>query len=295
MPNDAHAHFFSPRFFDTLSQQRGGGESAGALCRELGWDDPVSPDVLADRWVQELDTRGVSRSALIASVPGDEQSVAQAVARHPSRFVGFFMVNAGAADAVARTRSALGEGGLRTVCLFPAMHHVPLDDARTKAVVQAAADLGGAVFVHCGALSIGVRKKLGLPSAFDVRLGDPLAVARLAALFPATPFIVPHFGAGLFREALMAADLCANVHLDTSSSNGWIRYHPGLALASVFRSALAVAGPTRLLFGTDSSFFPRGWQTPILDQQLAALKDAGVSEADQALVLGGNFDRIFRH
>ncbi|HEY6506587.1 MAG TPA: amidohydrolase family protein, partial [Vicinamibacterales bacterium] len=284
-----------PRFFDTLSQQRGGGESAGALCRELGWDDPVSPDLLADRWVQELDTRGVSRSALIASVPGDEQSVAQAVARHPSRFVGFFMVNADAADAVARTRSALGEGGLRTVCLFPAMHHVPLDDARTKAVVQAAADLGGAVFVHCGALSIGVRKKLGLPSAFDVRLGDPLAVARLAALFPATPFIVPHFGAGLFREALMAADLCANVHLDTSSSNGWIRYHPGLALASVFRSALAVAGPTRLLFGTDSSFFPRGWQTPILDQQLAALKDAGVSEADQALVLGGNFDRIFRH
>ncbi|HEY6509956.1 MAG TPA: amidohydrolase family protein, partial [Vicinamibacterales bacterium] len=131
MLNDAHAHFFSPRFFDTLSQQRGGGESAGALCRELGWDDPVSPDLLADRWVQELDTRGVSRSALIASVPGDEQSVAQAVARHPSRFVGFFMVNAGAADAVARTRSALGEGGLRTVCLFPAMHHVPLDDART--------------------------------------------------------------------------------------------------------------------------------------------------------------------
>jgi predicted TIM-barrel fold metal-dependent hydrolase len=293
MPNDAHAHFFSSRFFDALAQQRGRGESVGDLCRELGWDDPVSPDVLADRWVRELDRHGVARTALIASVPGDEQSVAQAVARHPSRFVGFFMVNAGADDAVLRTRAALGEGGLRAMCLFPAMHHVPLDDARTKAVVQAAADHGAAVFVHCGALSIGVRKKLGLPSPFDLRLGDPLAVARLAAQFPTTPFILPHFGAGLFREALMAADLNANVHLDTSSSNGWIRYHPGLTLASVFRSALAVAGPTRLLFGTDSSFFPRGWQKPILDQQRAALAEAGVSDADQAMVLVGNFDRLF--
>lgn len=293
MPNDAHAHFFSPRFFEALSQQRGRGQSASDLCRELGWDDPVDPDALADRWVTELDTHAVARSALIASVPGDEQSVAGAVARHPSRFVGFFMVNAGADDAVSRTRTALGESGLRAVCLFPAMHHVPLDDARTTAVVQAAADEGAAVFVHCGALSIGVRKKLGLPSPFDLRLGDPLGVARLAARFPATPFIVPHFGAGLFREALMAADLCANVHLDTSSSNGWIRYHPGLTLASVFRAALAVAGPTRLLFGTDSSFFPRGWQKPIFDQQLAALSEARVSEADQAMVLGGNFERLF--
>lgn len=293
MPNDAHAHFFSSRFFDALAQQRGRGESASDLCRELGWDDPVSPDALADRWVQELGRHGVARTALIASVPGDEQSVAQAVARHPSRFVGFFMVNAGADDAVSRTRTALGEGGLRAVCLFPAMHHVPLDDARTKAVVQAAADQGAAVFVHCGALSIGVRKKLGLPSPFDLRLGDPLAVARLAVQFPATPFILPHFGAGLFREALMAADVSANVHLDTSSSNGWIRYHPGLTLTSVFRNALAVAGPTRLLFGTDSSFFPRGWQKPILDQQLAALAEAGVSDVDQAMMLGGNFDRLF--
>ena len=125
------------------------------------------------------------------------------------------------------------------------MHHVPLDDSRTLAVVAEAADRGGAVFVHCGALTIGVRKKLGLPSPFDLRLGDPLAVARLAAQFPSTPFIVPHFGAGAFREALMAADTCANVYFDTSSSNGWVRYHPGLTLAGALRAALAVVGPSQ--------------------------------------------------
>jgi predicted TIM-barrel fold metal-dependent hydrolase len=170
---------------------------------------------------------------------------------------------------------------------------VPLDDPRTLAVVQEAADQGAAVFVHCGALSIGVRKKLGLPSPFDLRLGDPLAVARLAARFTATPFIVPHFGAGFFREALMATDVCPNIYLDTSSSNGWMRYQPGLTLVEVFRATLAVAGPSRILFGTDSSFFPRGWQRPVFEQQSAALGEVGVSDADRALILGGNFNRLF--
>ena len=132
------------------------------------------------------------------------------------------------------------------------------------------------MFVHCGVLSVGVRKKLGLPSPFDLRLGDPLAVAALASRYPTCRSIIPHFGAGLFREALMAADQCANIHLDTSSSNSWMKYHPGLTLEGVFRQALAVAGPDRLLFGTDSSFFPRGWQQPVHDAQLAALDAIGV-------------------
>ena len=293
MPNDAHCHFFSTGFFRQLAAQRGRGQGPGELCTELGWDDPGTPEELADRWVREMDAHGVGRAAVIASVPGDESSVASAVGRHRSRLVGYFMVNASTEDAAARTRAALRDHNLRTVCLFPAMHHVPLDDPRTLAVVQEAADQGAAVFVHCGALSIGVRKKLGLPSPFDLRLGDPLAVARLAARFTGTPFIVPHFGAGFFREALMAADASPNIHLDTSSSNGWMRYQPGLTLAEVFRATLAVAGPSRILFGTDSSFFPRGWQRPLFEQQSAALDQAGVSAADRDQILGGNFNRLF--
>jgi len=293
MPHDAHCHFFSTAFFGQLALQRGRGQAPAELCAELDWDDPGTPGELADRWVRELDAHDVGRAAVIASVPGDESSVAAAVARHPSRLVGYFMVNASADDAVTRTRAALREQNLKAVCLFPAMHHVPLDDPRTLAVVKEAADLGGAVFVHCGALSIGVRKKLGLPSPFDLRLGDPLAVARLAARFTATPFIVPHFGAGFFREALMAADTCPNVHLDTSSSNGWMRYQPGLTLAEVFRATLAVTGPSRILFGTDSSFFPRGWQRPVFERQSTALDEARVSAADRDLILGGNFNRLF--
>lgn len=291
--HDIHCHFFSTSFFETLGRQRSVPASADDLCRELQWDDPGSAEALADRWIRELDAHGVGRVALIASVPGDEAAVAAAVARHPARLVGFFMLDAGAPDAEARVRHAVDELGLRGVCLFPAMHHVPLTDPRVQRIVELAAERPGiVVFVHCGVLSVGVRRRLGLPSRFDLRLGNPLEVARLALLAPDVPFIIPHFGAGLLREALMAADTCPNVHLDTSSSNSWIRYMPGLTLESVFHSALAVAGPSRLLFGTDSSFFPRGWQRAIRMQQHGALDAIDVPRADQALIFGGNFDRL---
>jgi uncharacterized protein len=302
MLNDAHCHFFSSRFFATLSRQRpapqsidGSDESlADALCRELQWEAPGTNATLSDRWVAELDANGLERAALIASLPGDEDSVATAVARHRDRFVGFFMVDPSAADAVPRTQRALRELGLRTVCLFPAMHHVPLADDRTRQVVQVAAETpGAAVFVHCGVLSVGIRKKLKLPSRFDLRLGDPLAVARLALEFPSVPFIIPHFGAGLLREALMAADTCPNVYFDTSSSNSWIRYTPGQSLEAVLRTTLAVLGASRILFGTDSSFYPRGWQKPIFHEQQRLISALGASAADQALIFGGNFDRLF--
>ena len=293
---DAHCHFFSSRFFTVLAGQRGRtpAQTADELCRELQWDPPGEPEALADRWVAELDAHGVNRAAIIGSVPGEEVAVGAAVASHPARLVGFFMLDPSAADAAERARRAVTEQRMRGICLFPAMHQVPIDDPRVQSIVEiAAAHPGTAVFVHCGVLSVGVRRKLGLPSRFDLRLGDPLALARVALAFPSVAFIVPHFGAGLLREALMLADTCPNVHFDTSSSNGWIRYTPGLTLEQVLRSVLAVTGASRVLFGTDSSFFPRGWQRAIYDQQRQAVAALGVSDADAALIFGGNFNRLF--
>jgi predicted TIM-barrel fold metal-dependent hydrolase len=85
----------------------------------------------------------------------------------------------------------------------------------------------------------------------------------------------------------MLADLCPNVYLDTSSSNNWMRYE-GLDLQTVFRRALDIAGPARLLFGTDSSFFPRGWNREIFRAQTVALHKLSVSAAEARMILGEN-------
>src|SRR5439155_441422 len=189
--NDAHCHFFSTPFFAAL-----GGDAALA---KLGWDPPGDAAALADRWVAELDRSRVTRAALIASIPGDPASVATAVQRHPQRFVGFFMVDPTGPDAAAAAADAIDRGGLRAICLFPAMHRFSIQDERARRLFDvAAARPGSAVFVHCGVLSVGVRKKLGLPSPFDIRHGNPIDLHAVALAYAAVPVIIPHFGAGLF-------------------------------------------------------------------------------------------------
>ena len=296
--NDAHCHFFSRHFFEVLSREDPRGRFSAApteaICAALEWEPPGTAEALADHWLSTLDFQQVNRAVLIASVPGDEDSVAQAVARDPARLTGFFMVNPLVEDASAHVERGLGPLGLKGVCLFPAMHRYHVHEPRALAVAARVASYpGAALFVHCGALTVGIRKKLGLRSRFDSRFGNPLDLQQIAVEYPALPIIVPHFGAGLFREALMLADLCPNVYLDTSSTNHWMAYHTGLTLADVFRQALLVAGPGRLLFGTDSSFFPRGWNRAICDAQYAALRQLALPEPDLNAIVGGNFDRLF--
>ena len=72
-----------------------------------------------------------------------------------------------------------------------------------------------------------------------------------------------------------------------------MKYYPGLTLEQVFRQALDIAGPERILFGTDSSFFPRGWQQPIYAAQDSALRAIGAAEEDRQKIFSGNFDRLF--
>jgi predicted TIM-barrel fold metal-dependent hydrolase len=290
MINDVHCHFFSARFLELLAADAGG---ADEIAKRLQWDPPRTAVELGERWLAELERHGVSRAALIASIPGDAASVAEAMAHHPDRFVGFFMHNPMAPGADILLTRALKELHMRGICLFPAMHGYHLDDERVETVFRAAAEHGAVVFAHCGLLTVGVRGKLGLPSRFDLRLGDPLALARTALAFPDVPVIVPHFGAGFFREALMAAEQCPTIHFDTSSSNRWIRFEPGLTLDAVFKTALGVLGASRLLFGTDSSFFPRGWQAVVYKEQQRIMDTLGVSATDRAAVFSGNFDRLF--
>ncbi len=124
---DAHAHFFSAPFFRQLAAAaeptRTPDEAYRAVEQRLGWElPPPDPVALGRRWVEEMDRHGVERMVLIASLPGDEDSIAVAAAAFPERIIGYFMLDPTAVDAAERTRRALARG-LKGICLFPAMHH----------------------------------------------------------------------------------------------------------------------------------------------------------------------------
>src|ERR1700721_317509 len=101
---DAHVHFFSYRFFASLAEQKG--VAVDGLAPLLKWQLPADdPRQLADAWAHELDRYGVEKAALIASVPGDGDSVIAAVARHPERFSGYSLGDPTRPPARRRLRS----------------------------------------------------------------------------------------------------------------------------------------------------------------------------------------------
>jgi hypothetical protein len=294
---DAHVHFFSPPFFRGLNEQleaSGDGAEAGA---RLGWDTPESAEALADRWVEEMDRNGVARAMLIASTLGDATSVGTAVTRHPDRFRAVYMLNPMLAGADMRLSSSISEHQVSGFFLFPAMHHYSVQDHHVRSLLGIVSSYPNTVvYLHCGALSMGFRRKLGLPSPFDLRFSNPIDLQGVALDYPQVPFVIPHFGAGFFREALMVADMCPNVYLDTSSSNGWMRWQTGeLDLKTVFTRALDVVGPKRLLFGSDSSWFPRGWVRRIFEEQKRTLEKIGASEETMSGIFGGNLRTLLDH
>lgn len=287
--SDAHLHFFSHRFFSLLAPDSPVEDS----CRRAGVNPPPEDPVsLALHWTAELDRHAVASSALFASLPGDESSVAAALRAAPGRFHGFFFSNPLSPQSLASAQAAFDQG-FSAICLLPAMHGYALNDERVAPLIELAEDRRKTVFVHCGVLSVGIRKRLGLPSRFDLRFSNPVDLHPIALRHDKVSFILPHFGAGYFREALMLASLCPNVFLDTSSSNAWRRFlTPPPTLDQVFERALEVLGDSRLLFGTDSSFFPRGWRRDLFDEQAACLQRLGASAESARRIFGANFRSI---
>jgi predicted TIM-barrel fold metal-dependent hydrolase len=295
---DAHTHFFSHQFFQTFARQAQHNLPAEApltavaerLGVEIPQDDPMH---LARRWVGEMDKYGIDQMVMFTSVPGDHPSVVTAARAFPERIIGYLMLDPTQPNAPELVREGVQGDGLKGVTLFPAMHHFHAYDERLYPLYQVATDLKAPVFVHFGVLKVTIRDKLGLPNVFDLRYADPIDLHKAAIDFPSLNFIIPHFGCGYFREALMLGAQAPNVYLDTSSSNTWLTYMPShLDLKTVFEKTLQVFGPQRLLFGTDSNVFPRGWRQDILHQQMEILRELRTPPEAAAQILGGNIARL---
>jgi len=297
---DAHTHFFSRFFFEGLA---GLSPRAAELGREaliesvaaragLQLPDP-DPVVHCRRWLAELDRHGVARAVSFASLPAEAEAVSAAAAASGGRLLPYALVNPTDAQAPAFVERALGPLGFRGLLVFPAMHHFRPGDACMNPVLELARAHEAPVIVHCGILTVKLRDLFGIPRPYDLSFARPVDIVPAANRFRDVHFVIPHFGGGFLTEALMAGRQCENVLVDTSSSNDWMATQPWRpALSDVFRAALDVFGAARILFGTDSSVFPRGWRADIRDVQLAALEQAGANSGQIEAICGGNLARL---
>ena len=298
MLEDAHLHFFSKgvlafygRQVEALKDEL---DPAAAAAAYLGLEAPAAePEALAARWIAELDRHGVRRAALFGSAPGEQSTIGRAARAFPERLLPFQMLNPRGADVAGVLRS-VAENDLRGVLLFPAMHGYYPDDAVCRPVYEAAREQGLVVFVHLGRLKIAIRDKLGIAGTIDERFGDPTRLAPVLREYPEVPFIVPHFGCGTLAELLPVIRGIRNLYLDTSSSNAWMADTPYRDLATVFRTVLDCTdlGPERILFGSDSTTFPRGWRSDVYETQRAALEAVNATALECDAIFGGNLRRL---
>lgn len=297
---DAHSHLFSRVYFETLAAQSplpgSVPERLDDLVRRSGVEiPPADLDAHLARWIADLDRAQVDHLCTFASVGQELPTVVEAAARSHGRMSAFALVDPRAEGIVERVRGLLEQGRLSGVLAFPALHHYRLDGPEAAGLLRVLAAHRALVYVHCGLLVVRLRDLLGIPRTQDLRFADPLHVIPAANAHPEATFVIPHFGAGFFRETLFAGAQCPNVVVDTSSSNSWVATQaPRLTLQDVFARALDVFGPRRILFGTDSNVFPAGWRRDRLDEQRGVLDALGASAADQEHVFHGNAKRLLR-
>lgn len=270
---DFHLHLFSRPYFEALAAQS---PLPGTVAQKLEAAaakaklELPSEDLAAHvaRWTSELDRHGVDHACAFASLPEEIPALAEAAVLARGRLTPFALVNPKAPGVPERVRELLEKRGFRGVLLFPALHHYELCAPECRPLLEVLDEQRAIVYVHCGLLVVKLRDLLGLPRTMDMRFAHPLHVVPAANMFPNIRFVIPHFGAGFFRETLLAGAQAPNIHVDTSSTNSWIATQPAkLSLRDVFERALGVFGPERILFGTDSNTFPAGWRAERRDEQ----------------------------
>lgn len=88
---------------------------------------------------------------------------------------------------------------------------------------------------------------------------------------------------------------CPNVVVDTSGSNQWVRYMAHrLTLEDLFRRFYETMGSERIIFGSDSSWFPRGFARRYLVDQLRICWEMGMPAAELQQIFGGNAARLLK-
>ncbi len=293
---DAHTHFFSRAFYEFQAHQVPGGNLPSLLERveKNGIDLPTeSTAAHRDRIIADLDENGIDRAVTFASVPDEMEIVGEAARTSGGRLVAFATVNPRNPDSLKRLESAHDRYRYKGMLLFPAMHDYPIGGDDAALALDLARELGLAVFVHCGLLRVPIRAILGLDSEFPLDRSHPEALMPVAKARPDQNFIVPHFGAGFFDEFLTLGRTCRNVYADTAGSNSWGMFQaPPLYLEDLFAQTVGVYGIERLLYGSDTAGFPRGYRKDVRNAQIRAMHDAGIKPADQELILGGNLAKL---
>ncbi|HAL55264.1 MAG TPA: hypothetical protein DCP63_02000 [Bacteroidetes bacterium] len=283
---DAHVHFYSNSYFRFLVKQKTQRLDINTELKnlaakghiEIPGEDPVA---LAKRWIEIIDKWKIERLVLFGSIPGDEDSVAKAVQAFPNRFTGFFTVDPNSNVLMENAEKRLKQDKLRGILLYPSLYQISVNDSWLDPLFALCQETKTIVFTQFGRLTMKTRDFAGIPTITNDEYANPKDLIPVAKKYTGIRFIIPHFGAGKLDELLQVGKECPNVFVDTAGSNSWMADHPSKPdLRTVLQKTLAAFGAGRVLFGSDSGMFPRGYRYDIVDNQTKLAQEMRLPIAD---------------
>lgn len=265
---DAHVHLFPDRLAQAVR----------------GWFDTHAWNIQhrhgVDECVERLKAGGIERMVALpyAHKPGIARALndftAEVAARHPEVWPSCTVFPG--EDGAERILDEALSGPFRGVKIHCHVMKIAPDDERLDPVWRASARYRKPVTIHCG-------PEPSLPGyGVDTRAVSGAARLRRALeRHPDAVVIVPHLGVDETAQfEAMFADF-PGLHMDTTMAiTGYFPYQPDLGVIR--------RNPSRILYGTDYPNLPYAW-----DRELLAVRALGLPPADEALVLGGNAQRLF--
>ncbi|MCH7567851.1 MAG: amidohydrolase [Nanoarchaeota archaeon] len=218
-------------------------------------------------WLEAMDKNGIEKTVFIALDAGNEDFLK--FIESSDRFIGTTNVNPIEEDAVKKLEADI-KRGCKGLKLFATSSGFDVGDERAYSVYEYCEKNEIPIVIHFG-VTIG--------RTSDLDLGNPLRLSKVVSRFPKLKFIIAHFGAGFFKEALLLMYKNENVYFDTSGTNNWLEYSPfGWTLKDLFRISLNAIGSKRILFGTDSHRMSEGYRENILKEQMEIVKELAGEE-----------------
>lgn len=242
-----------------------------AWCFPKPEEPGVDLEVQAMRWAKEVEANNLER--VVFTTCGGNDMAVRLMELYKDKFAAFAHHSPDEEHAAEKLKTAAIQG-LKGYKILGPVVKTPLCDKSLYPIWEVAASYNLPVLIHFGILGGGG----GIGNAVNI---NPLIIHDAAKAFPKVKFIIPHFGCGYTRELLQLAWSCHNIYVDTSGNNEWVRWMPyELNLNILFKKFYETVGPERIVYGSDSEWFPRGYAIRYFLDQIRAARQVAIPKED---------------
>jgi predicted TIM-barrel fold metal-dependent hydrolase len=272
---DFHTHIFSPQARDLRDQ--------------LAQADPIFSLIYSDKrarmigveeLLQAMEENGV-KASVVCGFPWQEEKslrrendyLLESHQKYPDQIIPFISLPKDAKAAIAELKRCAQGGAMGVGELAPGTYGEHVWAMETlRPLFEAIKEEGLPVLIH-------LNEPLGHPYPGKGKVGLS-EMEELVDALQGMKVILAHWGGGFFFYELMSeiAAICQGVYYDTAAS-------PFLYTHKIYKTALAIIGPQRILFGSDYPLIPP-------QRYKQEMQEAGLEAKELEAILEGNAQRL---